>query len=659
VNNFKKYITIILFCLLESIFPQEFESSATIKSDSLLKIVDEQTDTQKINTLNKLSKEFELRDPDESLKFAKQAEELSKELGYQYGIAEAYMNIGNYQTEQSSYDDALGYYQLSLGLYRDLGNRKNERNLLNNIGNVYRYMGNYDKALEYFLTSMKMSEESNDKRGIAYATNNIGILYAIQKQYDKVLVYFNKTLQLSKEVGDKKGIAYSLNNIGLVYEELEEYEKAIKSHQESLEIKEEMGNRNGVSSSLKNIGNIYIHLNQRKKGLDYHLQALEIEIEIGNKFGIIGSFIDIGKINMESKVMGKALNYFSKALANAKEIKAKGLIKDSYEQLSILYERQNDPRKALDYYRLYSEAKDSLFNEKSSKQMAELQTRYETDKKEAEIKLLKNEKTISNLQLTQLESFRLYLSVVLLLIIILAIILYRAYRLKKKANLLLEEKNYLDMEDRARVLNMFGQQVSQEIVDELLTDSYDVKSKRKYVCIMFLDIRDFTHLVEDREPEDIISYQNDVFGFMIEIINKHFGIINQFLGDGYMATFGAPISTGHDCENAVKAALEIIQIVNMKTNNKEILPTKIGIGLHAGFVVTGNVGTSLRKQYSITGNTVILSSRIEKLNKKYNSQLLISEEVLNNIKSSNYESESLGEVVVKGREQPISIYKLA
>ena len=146
---------------------------------------------------------------------------------------------------------------------------------------------------------------------------------------------------------------------------------------------------------------------------------------------------------------------------------------------------------------------------------------------------------------------------------------------------------------------------------------------------------------------------------MIEIINKNFGIINQFLGDGYMATFGAPLSTGNDCDNAVKSALEIIKTINAKSAEGTIPETRIGIGLHAGDVVTGNVGTSIRKQYSITGNTVILASRIEKLNKEYSSQLLVSEEVLQNSRREEYNAENLGEVQIKGREKPMNIFKLA
>jgi class 3 adenylate cyclase len=363
--------------------------------------------------------------------------------------------------------------------------------------------------------------------------------------------------------------------------------------------------------------------------------------------------------------MGWALNL-------AKEIKSKALIKDSYNRLSDLYEMKNDTGKALEYYKLYAEAKDSLFNETSSERMAEIQTKYETEKKESEIELLKNERTIQKLELDHLKNLGIYLTIILILAVVIAIIAYNRYRLKNKANILLEEKSRLEVESKERVLNLFGQQVSQEILDELLaetsettktidelfTEPTDATSKIKYVCVMFLDIRDFTALVEKKEPEEIIAYQNAVFGFMIEIINKHHGVINQFLGDGYMATFGAPASWSNDCQNAVNAAIEIVKKVNEKSEAGEIPVTRIGIGLHAGNVVTGNVGTSLRKQYSITGNTVILASRIEQLNKKFKSQLPISEEVLHNIKQDGTNPESLGLVEVKGREKPIHLYKL-
>jgi adenylate cyclase len=202
-------------------------------------------------------------------------------------------------------------------------------------------------------------------------------------------------------------------------------------------------------------------------------------------------------------------------------------------------------------------------------------------------------------------------------------------------------------QERERVISAFGQQVSPQIVDELLKQGPEIVSRRSFVCIMFMDIRNFTPLVENRSPEEIVALQNEVFGTAVEVVNRHHGVINQFLGDGFMATFGAPVSSGNDCSNALAAARELISKMKVR----------VGIGLHAGEAVTGNVGSAERKQYSVTGNVVILASRIEQLNKDFDSQLLVSSEVLE--RCAGHGATALGPVHVKGREQPIEIYKVA
>jgi adenylate cyclase len=219
--------------------------------------------------------------------------------------------------------------------------------------------------------------------------------------------------------------------------------------------------------------------------------------------------------------------------------------------------------------------------------------------------------------------------------------------------------SYQVIDDRNRIEKLFGQQVSPAIVDEILKGKKEIVSRKRNVCIMFLDIRDFTPFSECKSPEEIIKYQNDVFSFMIETINRNNGIINQFMGDGFMATFGAPIASEVYCQDAVNAAVEIVNQVVDHNDRGLIPPTRIGIGLHTGEVVTGNVGTTQRKQYSITGNTVILASRLEQLNKQFKSSILISREVLDRLKLKNFSTKSLGDVQIKGRKEPLHVYQLA
>ena len=175
---------------------------------------------------------------------------------------------------------------------------------------------------------------------------------------------------------------------------------------------------------------------------------------------------------------------------------------------------------------------------------------------------------------------------------------------------------------------------------------------------MFLDIRNFTPFVENKEPEEVVNYLNSLFGFMIDIIQSHHGVINQFLGDGFMVTFGAPLSVENSSEHAVRAAQEIINKLASEIEQGIIPDTRLGIGIHFGEAVTGNIGSSARKQYSITGNVVIIASRIEQLNRKFKSQLLISNEVYIRLDANIKDKYStLGPVDVKGREKPVLIYQ--
>ena len=204
------------------------------------------------------------------------------------------------------------------------------------------------------------------------------------------------------------------------------------------------------------------------------------------------------------------------------------------------------------------------------------------------------------------------------------------------------------------IVKLLQQQVSPEIASALMEEKQ--QRRKQFVTVMFLDIRGFTPIAEKMNPEELIEYQDNVFGFMIEIITRRKGNINQFMGDGFMATFGAPISHGNDSRNAFLAAKEILQEIRERNLAKAIPHTVLGIGLHAGHVVTGNVGTETRKQFSVTGNTVIIAARIEQLNKTYGSQLIITEEVYRHLEPCDHDQpfETL-EVNVKGRKKPVKI----
>ena len=157
-----------------------------------------------------------------------------------------------------------------------------------------------------------------------------------------------------------------------------------------------------------------------------------------------------------------------------------------------------------------------------------------------------------------------------------------------------------------------------------------------------MDIRDFTVFAENNSPEAVIKYQNDVFNPIIRIINKHDGVTNQILGDGIMATFGAPIKDDYHSENALLAGLEIIDKINHLSSSGTIPETRIGIGAHTGDIVMGNIGNEFRKQFSVSGTTVIIAYRLEQLNKEYGSSFLISKRLYAQIDKGQFEFECIG-----------------
>jgi adenylate cyclase len=215
------------------------------------------------------------------------------------------------------------------------------------------------------------------------------------------------------------------------------------------------------------------------------------------------------------------------------------------------------------------------------------------------------------------------------------------------------------VEERDRAISIFGQHVSAEVAELLLRQPLDLTPQEDDVCVMFLDIRDFSRLANDRPPSEVMAYLNILFGFMIPAINEHHGIINKFLGDGFMAVFGAPIQDDKQCLHAVNAAMKILRHVEQLNVEGRIPATRLGIGLHIGPVITGNVGGSERKEYTIIGDAVNLASRIEQATKQLSAQLLVSQAVVKLIGGAGYAAQDMGLIELKGQAQPVQLFKLA
>jgi adenylate cyclase len=211
---------------------------------------------------------------------------------------------------------------------------------------------------------------------------------------------------------------------------------------------------------------------------------------------------------------------------------------------------------------------------------------------------------------------------------------------------------------RDRVTNLFGQHVSPQVVERLLAMGASEASEMRQVCVMFVDIRGFTAAARERSPAEVVARLEEAFAILVEIVDRHQGVVNKFLGDGFLAMFGAPLDDPAAAANAVAAAREMLRAIE-ESNVTSAWPIRIGVGIHIGEAVTGTVGSPRRKEYTVIGDTVNLASRLEGLNKDFGSQFLISDAARLAAGDAMGEAVSLGAVPVRGYAEPVTVWRLA
>ncbi len=214
------------------------------------------------------------------------------------------------------------------------------------------------------------------------------------------------------------------------------------------------------------------------------------------------------------------------------------------------------------------------------------------------------------------------------------------------------------LEDKNRVMNLFGQHVSPAVVQKLLDQPQELLSENLPVTVLFLDIRNFTGYAEKRTPEEVVNFLNHLFDFMIDVINRHHGIINKFLGDGFLAVFGAPLHEGNSAQNALKAGLELRKELAQRVQSGQTPPTKIGIGIHSGPAVTGTVGSVQRREYTVIGNVVNTASRLESLNKELGTTILVSDTVWQEGHWDSLVGIDRGEVKIRGKDNLLRVWEI-
>ena len=409
------------------------------------------SDTTVVHALIDSSFEYSFSNPDTAINYARSAKRLSESLNYSKGIAEAHGELGYSFNRKGNFDRAINHFEKGIELLRAMRDTMGLISQLNDLGSTYSSMSEYDTALEHYFESLELCESVGLERGISANLGNIGLSYFELGEDDKAMQFYRRALEINRRLNNQNALATNFNNIGLLHGDRGSYEEALSYHFKALELRKDLGYKMSVANSLNNIGRVYMQQNEHGKALDYLNRALKVN---DGKDKDLSSIIheNITKTHLSLGQLDSARQHGEQTLFLSRQYGSKLGVKVGYELLTDIYSKLGDYQQAFAYQKMLMAVKDSILNAEKSRQINELQTKYETRQKEQEIALLEKEKE-------QQAMLRNAFLAGLVLIGIIGFLVYNRQRLKIKKNRaeldnkrLREEQLKKDLEFKSRQL---------------------------------------------------------------------------------------------------------------------------------------------------------------------------------------------------------------
>jgi adenylate cyclase len=539
--------------------------------------------------------------------------------------ARSYLNFGIYLFEKGNYenammqliesirisesnqlDDLLGdsYNQLSRVYYMlSIMSQSLASNTQGKVSSLYQREIDLNRAENYARKAIEINLKQRNVKRLASNYNNLGLIKQSVFQLDSSEYFYMKSIELYSQLNDLYNQAITLNNLGVLYQNKFESDKELKAYQQSLEIFRQLKDLSQQAVLMSNIAMVYFDNGDCKRAANYATEALIISENIND---------------LPSK-------------------------KDILYKLSLIYNCLQDCNTELYYLRRYLNLKDSIFSIESRRNLEEINTLYETEKKENQIMLLNQESEFNNLVKSVMAGG-------LLIIVVIALLLYRNFLNKKKANLLLTQQNEVIEAEKKKSDDLLLNILPIETAKELKEKGYSEARYYDQVTILFTDFKGFTTLSEKLSPAELVEEIDYCFKAFDHIVTKY-GIEKiKTIGDSYMAAGGLPKPFENSVENTLKAAIEMRDFINdlaiqRKRHNRLFFEVRVGV--HTGSVVAGIVGIK-KFAYDVWGDTVNTASRMEsssqvgKVNISGNTYRLIKD-------NPEFEFERRGEIAVKGK----------
>ena len=373
------------------------------------------------------------------------------------------LGISSYRVDPNR---SIEYGKACLKIARDL-----EHMVL--ISNAYQVLcvshlnlGDYDLAIDYALKEIEAAKKSGRNTHIATGYHDLALVYDDIGEYQKSLANNFKALQLRRSLIDSteqnlygyRSLGFSYNNIGAVYFSISKLDSALFYFKKGLEVRIIANHEYGIAESYTNMGFIYEHLGMLDSALYYGHKSLQIEKKINDLQGIANTYINLASANYKKGNINEAKNFLDSSITIANEVYIPKRLLEAYDLYKDIHTDQGDYERALEFYEQYANLKDSVFNAEKANQIANLEIKYEAQRKESEIEFLKSETALKEAALNRQQILRNIIIGGAVILIILILMLFHRYRYAQKLKMIEAER----VQELDRIKSNFFANISHE-----------------------------------------------------------------------------------------------------------------------------------------------------------------------------------------------------
>ncbi len=440
----KSRLNSVLFLLIIMLFTLESRAQNKNNIDSLIAIIQSSTDDSlTAQKYIELGKSYVQTDMNKAFESFDKAIEISKKNDLLNLAGDAYSNKGFAYILKGEKSKALYYLDSAMSFIKVTGNKVVEASIYQNYGNYYHTLGNETESMKYHLLSLKIREELGDTLGQAKLFNGIAGIYLAQKNNEKALEWYRKSLEIVRNGKDKSVVIIVLGNIGNVLMKANKLDEAYSSYMELLVLSKATKNKEGEVIANMGFSKIAYDKGNFNDALTYLQKAETLCMEIGNNSRLIVIYGKTGDIHVRNKEYKKALGYYQRLYKDAKKTGSRNTEVNGLQLLAQCYSLMGDHQNAYRYLSEYTQLNDSLEQGKRQIQLTEMQTRFETEKKEQENKILSGQLQVQELELSKKRNQMIGLSILLLLFVLITRLIIRQNKLQHKQTTVIMKQKLL------------------------------------------------------------------------------------------------------------------------------------------------------------------------------------------------------------------------